>query len=461
MAIKLTNLPEKTTLSITDLIYVVKDGLSGKMTVQNAATAFANSLSLLIANNLSDLADASAARTNIGLNTTVNQTDSVNKRFMSDAQETILDNTSNTNTGDQDLTGYQLLSGKDAVSGYAGLDGTGKINPSQLPSIAVTDTFVVASEAAMLALTVEVGDVAVRTDIESTFILRVAGATVLANWTQLQTPTDAVASVFGRSGIVTAQSNDYSFSQLDNIPTTVAGYGITDAYTKTETDGKYLLNTSDTFTGDLTVTGDVIADTHFNSSDSNVTLSTTGAGTVFLRPNGKSDTTGQTTLSSSGDLTVAGDISATDGLFSGDVTLEDNGKALFGTGGDLEIYHDGAISSYIKPAVDGTHQLNIGSTSEEWNTISLVSRRHLFSNADGSNLMELTTGGDLKIGGGTAGSKLHVEGGIQMADDTDTAALNKKGALRYRTSGNNSYLDICMQTGAGTYAWINITTNAW
>jgi hypothetical protein len=160
-------------------------------------------------------------------------------------------------------------------------------------------------------------------------------------------------------------------------------------------------------------------------------------------------------------------VSGTNGFFEddlkvlGDVTLEDNGKALFGTGNDLEIYHDGTISSYVKPAVDGTQTLNIGTTSEEWNTVNLVSRRHVFANTDGSNIMELTTGGDLKIGGGTAGSKLHVDGGIQMADDTDTAALNKKGTLRYRTSGNNSYLDICMQTGAGTYAWINIQSNSW
>jgi hypothetical protein len=169
----------------------------------------------------------------------------------------------------------QNISEKNAVSGYAGLDGSGKINSSQLPSIAITDTFVVASQAAMLALTVEVGDVAVRTDIEKTFILRVDGATVLANWTELQTPTDAVSSVFGRSGVVTAQSNDYTwnqvnkatssladittrnFSDLQNKPTTVAGYGITDVYTETEADAKYLLNTTDTLTGDLTVTGNV------------------------------------------------------------------------------------------------------------------------------------------------------------------------------------------------------------
>lgn len=38
----------------------------------------------------------------------------------------------------------------------------------------------------------------------------------------------AVSSVFGRTGTVTAQSGDYTFSQIGSTPTTLAGYGITD-----------------------------------------------------------------------------------------------------------------------------------------------------------------------------------------------------------------------------------------
>ena len=60
-------------------------------------------------------------------------------------------------------------------------------------------------------------------------------------------------------------------------------------------------------TGDGAFTGDVIANTHFNSSDSNVTLSTTGAGTVFLRPNGKSDTTNQVLVNQNGILKIDSD----------------------------------------------------------------------------------------------------------------------------------------------------------
>lgn len=56
---------------------------------------------------------------------------------------------------------------------------------SPLPPIAITDTFVVASEAAMLALTAETGDVAIRTDINQTFILQGSDPTILANWALL------------------------------------------------------------------------------------------------------------------------------------------------------------------------------------------------------------------------------------------------------------------------------------
>jgi hypothetical protein len=86
----------------------------------------------------------------------------------------------------------QNLSEKNAISGYAGLDGSGKIDPSQLPALAITDTFVVATQAAQVALTAEVGDVALRTDINKSFILQVSPASTFANWQELLTPTTAL-----------------------------------------------------------------------------------------------------------------------------------------------------------------------------------------------------------------------------------------------------------------------------
>lgn len=95
---------------------------------------------------------------------------------------------------------------KGANNGVATLGSDGKLTTGQIPDVTITDTFVVASESAMLALTAQVGDVAVRTDVNKTFILKTAGATVLANWQELLTPTDSVLSVDGQTGVVNLSS---------------------------------------------------------------------------------------------------------------------------------------------------------------------------------------------------------------------------------------------------------------
>lgn len=51
----------------------------------------------------------------------------------------------------------------------------------------------------------------------------------------------------------------YSFGELSSHPTTLSGYGITDAYTKSDADGKYVLKAGDTVTGDLSVAGQLFA----------------------------------------------------------------------------------------------------------------------------------------------------------------------------------------------------------
>ena len=52
-------------------------------------------------------------------------------------------------------------------------------------------------------------------------------------------------------------------------------------------------------------------------------------------------------------------------------------------------------------------------------------------------------------------------GGVQVGDTANAASSTNAGMLKYRISGNNSYVDMCMQTGAATYAWINIKQNNW
>jgi hypothetical protein len=108
------------------------------------------------------------------------------------------------------LAAKENTSSKNVANGYAGLGSDGKLISSQLPAITITDTFVVGSQAAMLALTAETGDVAVRTDVNKSFILKGSSAGTLADWQELLTPTSSVTSVFGRQGAVTANNGDYT-----------------------------------------------------------------------------------------------------------------------------------------------------------------------------------------------------------------------------------------------------------
>ena len=76
-----------------------------------------------------------------------------------------------------------------------------------------------------------------------------------------------------------------------------------------------------------------------------------------------------------------------------------------------------------------------------------------------ANAQKLYYDGSLKFETTSAG--VTIAGSIKMSDDTDTASASKVGTQRYRTSGSNSYVDMCMQTGATTYEWINILENNW
>ena len=85
--------------------------------------------------------------------------------------------------------------------GYATLDVDGKLSPTQLPALAITDTFVVATQVAQLALIAQRGDVAIRTDLGKSFILAVDDPTQLANWRELLA-TGYVLSIDGMTGVV-------------------------------------------------------------------------------------------------------------------------------------------------------------------------------------------------------------------------------------------------------------------
>lgn len=103
-----------------------------------------------------------------------------------------------------------------AANGVASLDAGGKVPESQLPAVVISDVFSVATQAAMLALTAERGDIAVRSDLSKTFALAAAPASTLANWVELRSPTDVVQSVAGKTGVVTLTKTDVGLGSVDN-----------------------------------------------------------------------------------------------------------------------------------------------------------------------------------------------------------------------------------------------------
>lgn len=105
---------------------------------------------------------------------------------------------------------------KGIANGIASLGPDLKIPVAQLPELAITSVSVVASQAAMLALVVQTGDVAIRTDINQSFILSANDPTVLSNWIMLMTPTDTVTSVNGLTGNVVITKAILSLGNVDN-----------------------------------------------------------------------------------------------------------------------------------------------------------------------------------------------------------------------------------------------------
>lgn len=109
----------------------------------------------------------------------------------------------------------RITAQKAQPGGLATLDANAKLDAGQLPALAITETFVVNTEAAMLALDVQQGDVAVRSDLQASFILTADPASTLSNWQELLVPTGVgVASFNGRTGTVIPQTGDYTPAQV-------------------------------------------------------------------------------------------------------------------------------------------------------------------------------------------------------------------------------------------------------
>jgi hypothetical protein len=102
----------------------------------------------------------------------------------------------------------RITAQKGSASGLCPLNSSSKIDTTYLPSLAISSTYVVASQTAQLALTVEEGDIAVRTDLNKSYIALNSDNADMGDWQELLAPTDAVSSVNGETGVVVLDASD-------------------------------------------------------------------------------------------------------------------------------------------------------------------------------------------------------------------------------------------------------------
>jgi hypothetical protein len=171
--------------------------------------------------------------------------------------------------------------------------------------LTITDVFVVNSEAAMLALSsAQVGDVAIRTDQNKSYILSSSAPGTLSNWKELLTPPDAVSSVDGQTGSVSLSS---TYQPVDGDLTALASLSGTGFIKRTGTD-TYSLDTNTYIAGNQSIslsgdaTGSGTTAITVTLANSGVSANTYGSSTAIpvITVNSKGLITGVTTSSVEG-----------------------------------------------------------------------------------------------------------------------------------------------------------------
>lgn len=113
-----------------------------------------------------------------------------------------------------------ILDARGVADGVASLNSNGKVTAGQIPDLSITNTKTFSSESDLTTWDeAEEGDVGIVNSSDgngTAYILTTNDPTSLSNWAELKTPEAPVQDVFGRTGSVTAESGDYTASEVTN-----------------------------------------------------------------------------------------------------------------------------------------------------------------------------------------------------------------------------------------------------
>lgn len=143
-------------------------------------------------------------------------------------------------SGKQSSLGFtpENVSNKGAANGYASLDGTGKVPASQLP--AFVDDVLEFANLASFPSTGTAGIIYVAIDTNLTYrwsgtaYVNISQSLAIGETSSTAYRGDRGKTAYDHSQTTGSNPHNTAFSQLASIPTTIAGYGITDVYSKTE-----------------------------------------------------------------------------------------------------------------------------------------------------------------------------------------------------------------------------------
>ena len=327
-------------------------------------------------------------------------------------------------------TAWSSLAYAPGAGGYTA--GTGvAISASNVISssaIALSQVFTAANQTAHLALTTQEGDIVVRSDENKSYVRNSGSASDMTDFTLLLTPTDAVLSINGQTGAISA----------DQLATAIES--ATNSNTFTDADHSKLDGIAAS-ANNYAISTDLLDEDDFaTNSDTKVPSQQSTKAYVDTADALKANLSGATFT---GDVVFTGDAAnVTWDKSTDDLIFNDNAKAIFGTSSDgLKLHHDGS-DSYIDQTGSGNLMIR-GNGTNNIHIRAKTGEASIRCVPDGA--VELYyDGGTAKFA--TSSSGVTVTGNVDLTGsigiaDSQKLTLGAGNELEiYHDSGGDSYI---------------------